>query len=398
MPALDDTLQQKLRVLETKRRRRVLKETGRMDGVRVRRSGRELVSFSCNDYLGLSHRPEVTRAAKAALDMYGAGAGASRLVTGNYPLYDKLEAALAKCRGTAAACVFGSGYLANIGTIPALVGAGDLIIADKFIHACMVDGARLSGATVMRFAHNNLAHCRMLIEANRPEHHHCLLLTETVFSMDGDRAPVSDLAALAKEFDGWLMVDGAHDFPSPIGRGWRIAPGEGGAISDALTSAPLPGGEGVIQMGTLSKAAGSYGGYVCGSEALVEYLKNAARSLIYSTGLPPATVAASLAALEIMADEPELVKKPLENARMFTSLLGMKEAQSAIVPLVLKENDKALAAANLLEERGFLVSAIRPPTVPEHTARLRFAFSALHTTEQIEAVAKIVKEQGWLES
>ncbi|MDE3016342.1 MAG: 8-amino-7-oxononanoate synthase [Pseudomonadota bacterium] len=398
MPALDDTLQQKLRVLETKRRRRVLKETGRMDGVRVRRSGRELVSFSCNDYLGLSHRPEVTRAAKAALDMYGAGAGASRLVTGNYPLYDKLEAALAKCRGTAAACVFGSGYLANIGTIPALVGAGDLIIADKFIHACMVDGARLSGATVMRFAHNNLAHCRMLLEANRPEHHHCLLLTETVFSMDGDRAPVSDLAALAKEFDGWLMVDGAHDFPSPIGRGWRIAPGEGGAISDALTSAPLPGGEGVIQMGTLSKAAGSYGGYVCGSEALVEYLKNAARSLIYSTGLPPATVAASLAALEIMADEPELVKKPLENARMFTSLLGMKEAQSAIVPLVLKENDKALAAANLLEERGFLVSAIRPPTVPEHTARLRFAFSALHTTEQIEAVAKIVKEQGWLES
>lgn len=376
MPALDDILQQKLQVLEAKRQKRTLKGTARIPGAKARRGGRELVSFSCNDYLGLSHHPKVVAAARAALDKYGAGAGASRLVTGNYPLYEELEAALAKYKHTEAASVFGSGYLANIGAIPALVGTGDLIIADKFIHACMYDGARLSGATVMRFAHNNIAHCRMLLEANRTEHHHCLILTETIFSMDGDRAPLKDLSALAKEFDAWLMVDDAH----------------------GLGVIPSTAGKGIIRMGTLSKAAGSYGGYVCGSKTLVEYLKSAARSLIYSTALPPATVGASIAALEIMAREPELVKKPLANARLFTSLLGIKEAESAIVPLVLKENEKALTASALLEERGFLVSAIRPPTVPEMTARLRFAFSALHTPEQVEAVAKIVKEQGWLES
>ena len=376
MPALDESLQQKLRVLEARRRRRALAGTAWVSGVTVERSGRKLISFSGNDYLGLSHRPEVAKAAQVALKKYGTGAGASRLVTGNYPLYDELEAALAKYKGTEAACVFGSGYLANIGTIPALVGAGDLIIADKFIHACMHDGARLSGATVMRFAHNNLAHCRMLLEANRAGHHHCLLLTETVFSMDGDRAPLAGLAALAGEFDAWLMVDNAHE------------------TSPATNIHQSP----TITMGTLSKAAGSYGGYVCGSETLIEYLQNAARSLIYSTGLPPASVASSIAALKIMMGEPELVKKPLENARLFTSLLGLQEAESAIVPVVLKEDERALMASQLLEECGFLVSAIRPPTVPENTARLRFTFSALHTPEQIEAVATIVKEQGWLES
>ncbi len=197
MPALDDSLQQKLQVLQAKQQKRTLKPTGRMAGVKVRRDGKELISFSCNDYLGLSHHPEVVAAAKAALDKYGAGAGASRLVTGNYPLYDELETALAAYKHTAAACVFGSGYLANIGAIPALVGKGDLIVADKLVHACMLDGARLSGATLMRFAHNNLEHCRMLLEAARGEHHHCLILTETVFSMDGDRAPLEEIKALA---------------------------------------------------------------------------------------------------------------------------------------------------------------------------------------------------------
>ncbi|MDE3060948.1 MAG: aminotransferase class I/II-fold pyridoxal phosphate-dependent enzyme, partial [Pseudomonadota bacterium] len=157
------------------------------------------------------------------------------------------------------------------------------------------------------------------------------------------------------------------------------------------------GGESAdIRMGTLSKAVGSYGGYVCGSKTLVDYLKTAARSLIYSTGLPPATVAASIAALKVMQREPELAQKPLQHARLFTSLLGMKEAESAIVPVILRDSEKALAASALLEERGFLVAAIRPPTVPEHTARLRFAFSALHEESQIEAVAEIIREQGWI--
>jgi 8-amino-7-oxononanoate synthase len=378
MPALDDILQQKLRRLEARQQRRTSQETCCLPGARVIRAGRELVSFSGNDYLGLSQRPQVVAAAAQALKTYGAGAGASRLVTGNHPLYDELEAALAAYKRTDSACIFGSGYLANLGTIPALAGKGDLILADRLIHACMVDAVRLSSATFMRFPHNNMEHCRMLLEANRREHRHCLILSETVFSMDGDRAPTEALAALAREFDAWFMTDDAH--------GLGVSPPRPHPMS-------RPEWEEDIAMGTLSKAVGSYGGYICGSRTLIDYLKTSARSLIYSTALPPATVAASIAALKIIAEEPELTAKPLQNARHFTSLLGTEAAQSAIVPVMLKENDKALAASALLEKHGFLVAAIRPPTVPEHTARLRFTFSALHTTEQIEAVAGIVRDQ-----
>lgn len=375
MPALDAVLQQKLQLLAAKSLKRTPIATEPLAGALVKRMGKTLVSFSGNDYLGLARHPRVIEAVRRALEKYGAGAGASRLVTGNYPLYDELEATLTAHKETEAACVFGSGYLANLGTIPALVGAGDLIIADKFIHACMYDAARLSGATFMRFAHNNMAHCRMLLEANRHEHQNCLILTETVFSMDGDRAPIAELQKLAQEFGSWLMVDSAHDL-----------------YSRPLAPDPRP----PIQMGTLSKAIGSYGGYVCGSHILVGYLKATARSLIYSTGLPPAAVAAALESLHVIKEEPELTEKPLVHARYFTTLMGMKEAQSAIVPLILKDNDKALAASALLEEKGFLVSAIRPPTVPEHTARLRFAFSALHEKSQIDAVVDVIKGQGWV--
>ncbi len=378
MPALDDILQQKLEVLSLKHLKRDIKTTTRAadpaGGVYVERGGKQLISFSCNDYLGLSHHPEVVAAGIEALAEYGAGAGASRLVTGNMDLYDDLEARLAAYKATQAACVFGSGYLANIGTIPALVGKGDLILADKLVHACMIDAARLSGATVMRFAHNNLDHCRMLLEANRAEHHHCLVMTETVFSMDGDRAPIEALATLAHSHDAWLMTDDAHGL---------------GVTARHHSSAD-------IQMGTLSKAVGVYGGYVCGSAILIDYLKTAARSLIFSTALPPCVLASATAAMMIIADEPELVAKPLENARYFTSLLGLEVAQSAIVPLVLKENDAVLKASALLEDRGFLVAAIRPPTVPENTARLRFAFCALHEKDQIEQCAAIIREQGWV--
>ena len=374
MPALDDTLHQKISVLEAKHLKRELKDTSRAVATAVTRAGKKLISFSCNDYLGLSHHPAVMTASTQAIEKYGSGAGASRLVTGNHPLHTQLEEALASYKGTQATCLFGSGYLANIGTIPALVGKGDMIIADKYIHACMLDAARLSGATLLRFAHNNLEHCRMLLEAHAHEHHHCLILTETVFSMDGDRAPVQALAKLAKEFGAWLMTDDAHGF---------------GVLPKHASNAD-------IQMGTLSKAAGSYGGYICGSHTLVEYLKTSARSLIFSTALPPATLAASLAAVNIISNDEILVANPLERARHFTSRLAMPPAQSAIVPIILKENEAALKAAAILESQGFLVSAIRPPTVPENTARLRFAFSAEHTNDQIDKLTDIIKAQEWL--
>lgn len=370
MPALDDILQQKIDLLATKGQERAPVCSERGMGTLITRGEKTLISFSCNDYLGLSHHPKVKDAAASALVKYGVGAGASRLVTGNHPLYDELEAAIADYKGTEAACVFGSGYLANIGTIPALMGKGDLILADKLVHACMIDAAKLSGATLMRFAHNNVEHCKMLLEANRPEYQQCLIITETVFSMDGDCAPLRALKALANASGSWLMTDDAH-----------------GLATESLAE---------VQMGTLSKAAGSYGGYVCGSTILVKYLKTAARSLIYSTALPPASIAASIAALQIMKEQPELIEIPLQHARYFASLLGLPEAQSAIVPLVLGENDKVLAASALLQEKGFLVSAIRPPTVPEGSARLRCTFSSLHEKKDIEALAAVIKEQGWI--
>ena len=374
MPALDEILTQKLQILEAKQQKRATVPSLRHDGVYISRGRKDLISFSCNDYLGLSQHPRVIAAASSALQKYGSGAGASRLVTGECLLYEELEKQLAKYYNTQAACVFGSGYLANIGTIPALVSKNDLIIADKFSHACIIDGGKLSGATMLRFAHNNVAHLRMLLEANRTEYQNCLIITETVFSMDGDVAPLEELSSLANEFDAWLMTDGAH------------------SITPAANRQPLA----TIIMGTLSKAAGSYGGYVCGSKTLVEYLKNAARSLVFSTGLPPASLASSIEALKIMVDEPELLQKPLQNARLFTKLLGLPEAHSAITPLVLCENEKAIAASALLAENGFLVAAIRPPTVPENTARLRFTFSALHTKEQIERLCEIIRQQGWI--
>lgn len=372
MPALDDTLRQKIAVLESKHQKRILRDVQLLSLTRIRRGGRELVSFSGNDYLGLSRHPQVVEAAQKATAQEGAGAGASRLVTGNHAHYAKLEQALASYKGTQAACVFGSGYLANLGTITALMGKGDLIILDKLSHACILDAARLSGASVMRFAHNNPAHLRMILEGARAEHHNCLIVTETVFSMDGDLAPMAQLRALADEFDIWLMTDDAHGL---------------GVLPPQAVKAD-------IQMGTLSKGAGAYGGYVCGSQVLVDYLANAARSLIFSTGLPPSVVAAGVAAIDIIASQPELVAKPLAKARHFTQLMGLPEAQSAIVPLVLHENEKVLELSAYLEEQGFLVAAIRPPTVPENTARLRFAFCAEHNDSDIEKLAALLKEKG----
>lgn len=334
-----------------------------------------LVSFASNDYLGLSRHPAVLEAAGQALREHGAGAGASRLAGGDHALYAPLEQALARYKGREKACVFGSGWLAAIGALPALCGKADMILADKLSHACLLDAARLSSAAVLRFAHNSVEHARLLLEANRGEYQNCLIVTETVFGMDGDRGRLRELKALAVEFDCWLLTDDAHAL--------GVLPPETSRDAD-------------IVLGTLSKAAGSYGGYVCGSAALIDWLATAARSLIFSTGLPPATAAAAHAALNVMNEEPGLLEKPLANARQFTALLVGEPAQSAIVPVILESNERALAASALLESRGFLVAAIRPPTVPENTARLRIAFAARHAPEQIGELAAIIREQGWV--
>lgn len=370
---LESMAREALAALEEKSLRRRLDDTGRTRPNAAERGGRELISFSCNDYLSLSHRPEVCRAAIRAIETYGVGAGASRLVTGNHPLYRALETRLARMKGTEAATVFGSGYLANIGIIPALVGQDDLIVMDELAHACMHAGARLSRAKVTVFRHNDTGACHDILASRRGRYGRCLLLTERVFSMDGDVAPVAGLAELAREFDAWLMTDDAHGF----------------GVLDA--GDPAHAKDVPLQMGTLSKAVGAYGGYLCAAEPVIELIRNRARSFIYTTGLPPSVVASADAALAIMENDPGLVAKPLAKARLFTSLLNLPPAQSSIVPVILGEEEKALAASDELREQGFLVIAIRPPTVPEGTARLRFTFTAGHEDADIRRLVDGVR-------
>ena len=377
MRSLDDFAVRKLAELERASLRRTLAESFRGEGPWILREGRRLLSFSCNDYLNLTHHPALKAAATAAIENYGVGAGASRLVTGNHPLFRELEERLARLKGTEAACVFGSGYLANAGIVPALAGAPDLILIDELAHACLWAGTQLSRARTLVFRHNDVAHAESLLSENRAPAKNALLVTDGVFSMDGDLAPLRELAALCAAFDTWLMTDDAHGL---------------GVLGEGRGSAYAAGGAGVaLQMGTLSKAIGGYGGYLCASRPVIDLMKTRARTLIYSTALPPASVAAAIAALTIIETEPELTAKPLAKARAFTSRLGLAQAQSPIVPLIIGEPDAALQASNKLAEEGFLVTAIRPPTVPAGTARLRFAFTALHPGEEIARLADAVR-------
>ncbi len=376
MRSLDEFANGKLAALERARLRRTPVVTAR-GGIFAERGGRRLLSFSCNDYLNLSHHPAIIKAAVEAAQRYGVGAGASRLVTGNHPLFDELESRLARVKGAEAACVFGSGYLANIGIIPALVGDGDLILVDELSHACIHAGAKLSGATVRRYRHGDVAHAEALLAEHRGRHAHALIATDGVFSMDGDLAPLDDLSALARRHDAWLLVDDAHGLGV-------VGHGRGSAFANGGAEVPL-------QMGTLSKAVGAYGGYLCASRAVIDLMRTRARSFIYSTGLPPPIVAAASAALDLIERDRALTEEPLRKARLFTRALNLPEAQSAIVPVIVGEAEAALAASAMLESEGFLVVAIRPPTVPPGTARLRFAFTALHPDAEIERLAGIVR-------
>jgi 8-amino-7-oxononanoate synthase len=380
MRSLDLFARDKLAERERDNLRRSIVETDSGDGVHVVRNGRRLLSFCSNDYLNLSQHPAVKRAAAAAAETYGAGAGASRLVTGSHPLYAALEQRLARLKRAEAACVFGSGYLANAGIIPALAGRGDLILIDDLAHSSMHTGARLSGATILPFRHNDVAHLGTLLDQERARFKHALILTEGVFSMDGDTAPLPDLSDIANRYDAWLMSDDAHG----IG---VLGGGRGSAYAtDPAASIPL-------QMGTLSKAIGSYGGYLCASREVIDLMQNRARTLIYSTGLPPSALGAAIAALDIIESEPDYAALPLQKARAFTRAANLPAAESAIVPVTIGDADGALRASALLEDEGFLVIAIRPPTVPEGTARLRVTFNTAQPDDAIERLAGLIRNR-----
>jgi len=378
MRSLDEFATAKLDELERSSLRRALVDTTRMPGIWVLREGHRLLSFCCNDYLNLTHHPAVKEAAIEALRRYGVGAGASRFVSGNHPLLSELEARLARLKETEAACVFGSGYLANFGIIPALIGPGDLVLIDELAHACLWAGARLARAAVVPFRHADARHVDALLTELRQRHPRALIATDGVFSMDGHIAPLRALGALAQRHDAWLMSDDAH--------GLGVVGGGRGSNFVEPTKVPL-------QMGTLSKALGAYGGYLCASAAVVELIRNRARTVIYSTGLPPAMAAAAIAALEIIESDADYAALPLAKAKAFARIAGLPEPASPIVPVLVGEPEAALKSSRLLQEEGFLVVAIRPPTVPMGTARLRLTFTAQHPDREVERLAELVRKR-----
>jgi 8-amino-7-oxononanoate synthase len=377
MQSLDEFAAAKLAGLEANSLRRALVDTVRVTGIWTLRNRRRLLSFCCNDYLNLTHHPAVVEAASQALRLYGVGAGASRLITGNHPLFAELERRLARLKETQDACVFGSGFLANLGIIPALVGQNDLVLIDELSHACLFGGARLARATVVAYRHSDLAHAEALLAEQRRRFNRALIATDGIFSMDGDLAPLPGLAALAQHHDAWLLSDDAHGLGV-------VGGGRGSTFVHGKAEIPL-------QMGTLSKAIGAYGGYLCASAPVIDLMRNRARTLIYSTGLPPAIAAAAIAALDLIEREPAYAALPVAKAKAFARGAGLAEPESPIVPVIVGDAKAALAASHLLEEEGFLVTAIRPPTVPFGTARLRLTFSAQHPDDEIERLAQIVR-------
>ncbi|MBU0483676.1 MAG: 8-amino-7-oxononanoate synthase [Proteobacteria bacterium] len=366
----------------------------RLGGGRVRAAGsnggyaesrgsenQELIDFSSNDYLALSEHPEVIAASRHYLEKIGTGAGAARLMSGDLALYHELEQEVASLKGKAGALIFGSGYLANIGLIPALIGRGDVVFCDRFNHASIYDGCRLSMARLVRFRHNDLAHLEELLIKERGQGR-ALIVVESIYSMDGDRCPLPELVALKKKYDCLLMVDEAHA-TGIFGKNG------GGVIQEDGVAAEVD-----IAMGTFGKALGSYGAYVASSEEMVNYLVNRARSFIYSTALPPAVVGASLAALKIVREQPQLRRQLQAKVALFKEILGTGGVAdlgpSQIVPVLVGDSGLAMELAAEGRANKVFVTAVRPPTVPQGTARLRFSITLHHSDSDLERTASLV--------
>lgn len=355
-------------------------------GPAVQLDGRRVLLFSSNDYLGLATHPDVVQAAICATELYGAGAGASRLVCGTLPPHEQLEASLATFKHTEAALLFGSGYLANLGTIPCLVGRGGLVLADRLCHASLVDGCRLSGADFRVFRHGDSAHVESLLKRRRSTRP-TLIVTDGLFSMDGDLAPLPDLVSLAARYDATLYVDDAHGtgIMGPTGRGTIEHFGLEREIS--------------FHMGTLGKALGCSGAYVVGPGDMIEYLINASRPFIFTTAPPPGSAAAADAALKVVQREPERRARLWANQhRLFNGLqrLGfrMTPTVSPILPILIGEAACALACADALLSYGVYAPAIRPPTVPDRTSRIRVTVTSEHTSEHIDEALRAFEHAG----
>jgi 8-amino-7-oxononanoate synthase len=338
--------------------------------------GQELINFGSNDYLGLAGDDRLIRAAIQATQTFGTGATGSRLMSGHKQLHADLEQAIAKLKGTEAALVFSSGYLANLGTIAAVVGKKDLILSDRLNHSSLKNGALLSGATVIEYQHCDLRDLRNHLQTNRANYRRCLIITDTVFSMDGDICPVAAILDLSIEFNSMLLVDEAH------------ATGIFGATGAGVVEAENLAGQPLIEIGTLSKSIGSLGGYVAGSASLIDFLRNRCASWIYTTGLSPADTAAALAAIEIITTTPELRQQLWQNVEYLKQLFSQKIPQLRLIPsaspiicIELPDARTAIAIGQQLKQAGIFAPAIRPPTVP--TSRIRLSLMATHQHSQL---------------
>lgn len=358
---------------------RELREIESAQSARIKFGGREFINFSSNDYLGLAGHPALGQAAREAIEQFGVGSGASRLICGSLQPHHELESALAKWQGTEAALVFSTGFAAAQGVLTSLLGRGDVVILDKKAHASMIDGAKLSGATLRVFRHNDLENLEKLLQWAADRGGRVLVASESVFSMDGDHAPLAGIVELKERYGAWLMLDEAHavGLYGPLGQGLAAAGGLGERIE--------------IRMGTLGKAVGAAGGFICGSRQLFDLLVNKARSFIFSTAPSPAVSAAARAGVElIQGAEGQSLRGQLwqrvDELRHGVASLGWKTPAepSAILPLIVGEEAKAVATMDHLREAGFFIPAIRYPTVPRNEARLRVTLTANHTAENIE--------------
>jgi 8-amino-7-oxononanoate synthase len=376
---LNSILQEELDTLDSKHLRRRLRNLSPAQGAEIYFDGRPLLNFASNDYLGLACEEFLKESAASAVRDFGAGSGSARLISGTLPPHTELEETLADFKRTQAALAFSCGFSTAVGTIPAIVGKRDVVILDKLSHACLVDGARLSGATLRVFPHNDCSRLESHLRWARTKFPHAriLIVTESVFSMDGDLAPLLQIVELKEKFGAWLLVDEAH--------GVGVLGAQGRGLVDHLGLC----GQVEVQMGTLGKALGAAGGYIAGSRALVDLLVNRARSFIFSTAPPPSQAAAACAALRwLLTDEGSERVQRLGNLRSHWNFLQTQAMQSsasasAIVPVHVGAEDLALQLAAWLWEQGFFVPAIRYPVVARGQARLRVTLTAAHSQDQL---------------
>jgi 8-amino-7-oxononanoate synthase len=378
---LDATLSDELEALQAMGLRRTLRAVHQRRNGTVLLHGERIADFASNDYLGLASDPRVARAASAVLQAEGTGAGAARLISGHHPVHEALERALASFKGVGRALLFPSGYMANLGAIPALAGHGDVIYSDALNHASLIDGCRLSRATIRVFPHCDLEALRGMLAQDHGQFRRALIVVEGVFSMDGDVFPLDRLVELAGHHGAWTYVDDAH------ATGVLGATGAGTVEQFGVTDRID------VVVGTLGKAFGTMGAYVAGSLELVEYLTSTARSFIFTTGTPPAMAAAALEALRIAAVEPWRRQHVKDRARQLRRRLhaagrtvpGPDDAH--IVPVVVGDAMRTMALVADMRRRGFLVGGVRPPTVPPGTSRLRISLSAVHASDLVDMLA-----------